>query len=408
MGAKVWCIQIDAGRHAHRLEHVHRILAADVATGAWGERAAAQPAQGSIELFDPRMPGDQHVGQPHAAGIVHVQRQRKPREAFALGDATAKMARAPDAPAAVMESAMKRLDFVTLRLFVAIADERSLTRAAHREHLALAAVSKRISDLEAQLGLLLLYRRPRGIELTAAGDAFLHHARQMLESLARLDADMSEYSIGIRGHVRLHANTSSVIEFLPDDLGEFMDRFPRVRIDIRERVSHEIVEAVRDGLADIGLYAGHAAAAGLDVRPWRRDRLVLVVPGGHPLADRCEVALWETLDNDFIGLEQDTSLQALLQQGSQGLARPLRMRIQVRSFEGICRMIDRGMGVGILPARAVSVVRQGLSLATVALSDDWAVRELHLAMRDMATLPAIARQLVAHLMRCARRDEQRP
>lgn len=300
---------------------------------------------------------------------------------------------------------MKRLDFVTLRLFVAIADEQSLTRAAEREHLALAAVSKRISDLEGQLGLSLLYRRPRGIELTAAGDAFLHHARQMLKNLSRLDADMSEYSIGIKGHVRLHANTSSVIEFLPDDLCEFMDRFPQVRVDIRERVSHEIVEAVRDGLADIGLYAGHVAADGLDTRAWRRDRLVLVVPGTHPLAGRREVALSQTLENDFIGLEQDTSLQALLEQGSRGLDRPLRMRIQVRSFEGICRMIDRGMGVGILPARAVSAVRQGLSLSTVALSDDWAVRELHLAVRDMTALPVIARQLVEHLLRCARRDE---
>ncbi|MFC0267527.1 LysR family transcriptional regulator [Kushneria aurantia] len=299
---------------------------------------------------------------------------------------------------------MKRLDFVTLRLFVAIADERSLTRAAQREHLALAAVSKRISDLEGQLGFSLLYRRPRGIELTAAGHAFLHHARQMLDDLSRLDADMSEYSIGIKGHIRLHANTSSVIEFLPDDLGEFMDRFPQIRVDLRERVSHEIVGAVRDGLTDIGLYAGHVPAEGLDARCWRCDRLVLVTPAGHPLAAHGEVALADTLDNDFIGLEQDTSLQGLLQRGSRALDRPLRMRIQVRSFEGICRMIDRGMGVGILPERAVAAVRHGLQLAVVPLADDWARRELHLAVRDYQRLPVIARQLVDHLMRCASRE----
>ncbi|WP_404982946.1 LysR family transcriptional regulator [Cobetia marina] len=296
---------------------------------------------------------------------------------------------------------MKRLDFVTLRLFVAIADERSLTRAAEREHLALAAVSKRISDLEYQLGISLLYRRSRGIELTAAGHAFLHHARQMLDGLLRLNADMSEYSIGIKGHIRLHANTSSIIEFLPDDLSVFMERFPQIRIDLRERVSQEIVGAVRDGLTDIGLYAGHVPAEGLDTRLWRRDRLVLVTPADHPLAVRGNVALAETLDNDFIGLEQDTSLQSLLQCGSQGLDRPLRMRIQVRSFEGICRMIDRGMGVGILPERAVEAVRHGLALSIVPLIDDWAVRELHLAVRNIEDLPVIARQLVEHLMLCA-------
>ncbi|WP_110685023.1 LysR family transcriptional regulator [Salinicola aestuarinus] len=300
---------------------------------------------------------------------------------------------------------MKRLDFVTLRLFVAIADELSLTRAAEREHLALAAVSKRISDLEQQLGISLLYRRPRGIELTAAGHAFLHHAHQMLNDLSRLDADMSEYSIGIKGHIRLHANTSSIIEFLPDDLGDFMERFPQIRIDLRERVSHEIIGAVRDGLADIGLYAGHVNAEGLDVRPWRRDRLVLVTPADHPLAARSQVALFDALDNDFIGLEQDTALQALLQRGSRGFDRPLRMRIQVRSFEGICRMIDRGMGVGILPERAVGAVRHGLRLATLPLTDDWAARELYLAVRDVAALPVIARQLVDHLMRCGGRDD---
>ncbi|WP_299260969.1 LysR family transcriptional regulator [uncultured Kushneria sp.] len=299
---------------------------------------------------------------------------------------------------------MKRLDFVTLRLFVAIADERSLTRAAHREHLALAAVSKRISDLENQIGISLLYRRPRGIELTPAGHAFLHHARLLLEGLARLDADMSEYSVGIKGHIRLHANTSSVIEFLPDDLGDFMNRFPQIRIDMKERLSHEIVTAVRDGLADIGLYAGHVPAEGLDARLWRRDRLVLVVPQQHPLAEMPAVALEQALDNDFIGLEQDASLQALLQDGARRFDRPLRMRIQVRSFEGICRMIDRGMGIGVLPCRAVEAERLGLHLATVPLTDGWALRELHLVMRDYHGLAVPARQLVDHLLRCGERD----
>ncbi|WP_106477916.1 LysR family transcriptional regulator [Phytohalomonas tamaricis] len=303
---------------------------------------------------------------------------------------------------------MKRLDFVTLKLFVAIADEHSLTRAAEREHLALAAVSKRISDLEMQLGISLLYRRPRGIELSAAGHAFLHHARLMLENLSQLDADMSEYRIGIKGHVRLHANTSSVIEFLPDDLGGFMDRFPQIRIDMKERLSHEIVTAVRDGLADIGLYTGHVPAEGLDARLWRRDRLVLVVPGHHRLADNTQVALEEALDNDFIGLEQDASLHGLLQRGAHQFEQPLRMRIQVRSFEGICRMIDRGMGVGVLPYRAVSAERHGLSLATIPLTDEWALRELHLVMRDYNALPVIARQLVDHLLRCGEEDSATP
>ncbi|WP_251976399.1 LysR family transcriptional regulator [Salinicola avicenniae] len=299
---------------------------------------------------------------------------------------------------------MKRLDFVTLKLFVAIADLKSLTRAAEREHLALAAVSKRVSDLESQLSTTLLYRRPRGVELTPAGHALLHHARHMLDSLDHLNADLSEYSIGIRGHVRLHANTSAVIEFLPDDLSDFTWRYPQIRIDMQERLSHEIIAAVRDGLTDIGIFSAHIPAPGLITRHYRHDRLVLVTSRSHPLAQHARLAFADTLDYDFIGLEQDSSLHALLQTDSQRLERPLRMRIQVRSFEGICRMIDRGMGIGILPARAVATYRASLDLATVALSDAWAERELVIGMREFDALPLIARQLVEHLESAAERD----
>lgn len=292
---------------------------------------------------------------------------------------------------------MKRLDFVTLKLFVAVADTRSLTGAAAREHLALAAVSKRISDLESQLLTTLLYRRPRGVELTPAGYALLHHARQMLDGLDHLTADLSEYSIGVRGHVRMHANTSAVIEFLPDDLSDFTRRHPHIRIDMRERLSHEIITAVRDGLTDIGIFAQHVAHEGLETYPYRGDRLVLVTPRDHPLASHSCLAFSDTLDYDYIGLEQESSLHALLHQDSQRLQRPLRTRIQVRSFEGICRMIDRGMGIGILPARAVAAYRQSLALATISLTESWAERELVIGVRDLNALPLIARQVVEHL-----------
>ncbi|WFF43033.1 LysR family transcriptional regulator [Salinicola endophyticus] len=300
---------------------------------------------------------------------------------------------------------MKRLDFTTLRLFIAIADSHSLTRAAAREHLALAAVSKRISDLETQLSTTLLYRRPRGVELTPAGHALLHHARHMLDSLDHLTADLSEYSVGVRGHVRMHANTSAVIEFLPEDLSDFTWRYPQIRIDMQERLSHEIIAAVREGLTDIGIFSAHIPAAELQTRAYRRDRLALVTASDHPLAGRDSIAFAETLDYDFIGLEQDSSLHSLLQQDAQRLKRALRMRIQVRSFEGICRMIDRGMGVGILPARAVSAYRGSLSLATVPLSDTWAERELVIGMRDYDSLPLIAREMVDHLTTAGERAD---
>lgn len=293
---------------------------------------------------------------------------------------------------------MRRFDFTTLRLFVAVADERSLTRAAEREHLALAAVSKRVSDLEQQLGIQLLYRQPKGVELTPAGHALLHHARTVMDNLRKMNADLSEFSAGVKGHVRIHANTSAVIQFLPEDLSSFSRWHPAVKIDLEERVSADTLRALREGLTDIGIFAGHLPADDLQVYPYRRDQLVLVTPRDHPLASRDSLQLREASGCDFIGLQQDASLHGLLEQVALEQDIPLRLRIQVRSFEAICRMIHTGMGVGILPAQVVRNYLPALDVATVPLAEAWASRELKIGVRDPDALSVTARQLLEHLV----------
>ncbi|MFO8046439.1 MAG: LysR family transcriptional regulator [Halomonas sp.] len=294
---------------------------------------------------------------------------------------------------------MRRFDFLTLKLFVSVADEGRLTAAAEREHLALAAVSKRISDLEALVGTPLLYRRSRGVQLTPAGQAFLHHARRILEDVERLHAELSEYGEGIRGHVRIHSNTSAIIAFLPQDLSAFTRDYPQIKLDLQERVSGEVIAAVRDGLADLGIFAGHVPAEDLQVMPYRSDRLVLVTPRDHPLADRQSLCLHEAAAFDFVGLQQDASLQSLLHEQASRVGRTLRMRIQVRSFDAICRMIHHGMGVGVLPERTIYRDLRDLALCSIPLADDWARRELVIGMRRYETLPVTARHLVDHLIR---------
>ncbi|MFG6665830.1 LysR substrate-binding domain-containing protein [Halomonas sp. HNIBRBA4712] len=289
---------------------------------------------------------------------------------------------------------MRRFDFLTLKLFISVADEGRLTAAAEREHMALAAVSKRISDLEALVGTTLLYRKARGVELTPAGQAFLHHARRILDNLERLQAELDEYGEGVKGHVRVHSNTSAIIAFLPQDLSAFSRRYPDIKIDLQERVSSEIIAAVRDGLTDVGVFAGHVPAPDLECLAYRQDRLMLVMPNGHPLAGRERIAFLEALDFDFIGLQQDASLQALLHEQA---GQALRMRIQVRSFDAICRMIHHGMGVGILPEQTLYRELEDLKLKSIPLEDAWARRELVIGMRRYATLPATARHLVDHL-----------
>ncbi len=293
---------------------------------------------------------------------------------------------------------MRRFDFVTLKLFVAIAEEGRLSAAAEREHLALAAVSKRISDLESLIETELLYRRARGVELTPAGQVFLHHARMILDNIDRLEADLSEYGEGVRGHVRIHSNTSAIIAFLPEDLSAFSREYPQIKLDLQERTSTEAITAVKEGLADIGIFAGHVDPQGLEVFPYRGDQLVLVTPEDHPLSSRESLYLHEAAEHDFVGLQQDTSLQSLLHEQAGRAGRTLRMRIQVRSFDGICRMIHHGMGIGVLPQRTLHRDLRDLHLRLIPLSDNWARRELVIGMRHYDTLPIVSRHLADHLL----------
>lgn len=292
---------------------------------------------------------------------------------------------------------MRRIDFITLRLFNTIGDELNLTKAAEREHLALAAVSKRITDLEDELGVQLLYRLAKGVALTPAGHALLHHARNVLSNLERLDADMSEYSQGVKGHVRMYANTSSIIQFLPEDLSSFLYQHPEIKIDLEEKMSAEIIHAVREGLTDIGIYNGHVPAEGLRIFPYRRDHLILIAPPDHPLASRSEVSLRDVADYDFVALRQDSSLYGLVCQAAQQMEITLRTRIQVHSFDAICRMIEAGLGIGILPHRAAQPHIRSMRIVGVPIPEAWAQRKINLCVRDYNSLSAITKQMVDHL-----------
>src|SRR5579864_1205623 len=114
-------------------------------------------------------------------------------------------------------------DLQSLRVFLLVAEHGSLTKAAERGQLTLSAISKRIAELESVTDCTLLIRRPRGVELTAAGRGLLEHATRVLDQVNTMASEISDYAIGVRGHVRLWANTSSIVQFLPVDLARFLD-----------------------------------------------------------------------------------------------------------------------------------------------------------------------------------------
>jgi DNA-binding transcriptional LysR family regulator len=290
-----------------------------------------------------------------------------------------------------------RFDLVTLGLFVSVARAGSITRGAQQSNLAVAAASKRITDLEAHLGTELLYRYSNGVKLTEAGNTFFQHALEIIQDVERMSSTMSDYAAGSRGQVRIWANTSAITQFLPDDLMLFMRAHPAIRIDLEEQNSGAIVAAVRENRADIGIYADQTPADGMTVFDYRRDELVLIVPKDHALAGRASISLSDALDYDFVSLAQSTSLAERLHAESSRLQKPLKLRIQVRSFDAVCRMVMAGLGIGILPRIAAQPHMRPLGLKLVRLEDEWAKRRLLLCLRATVGLAAPVRLLASSL-----------
>lgn len=285
-------------------------------------------------------------------------------------------------------------DLTDLRLFAAVAREGNLTRAAQVQHLSLAAASARIKALEQQAGVPLLEREPRGVRLLPAGEAFLHHVRAVLREAQALRDELDEYGAGLRGHVRVFANTTAVTDFLPEILPAFFQAHPAVNIDLREKPSTEIATGVLEGRADVSIVAGEVDTRGLRAIHFSTDHLVLVVPRGHRLARRKRVAFADTLDEDAVGMHGGSTLQAFLSSVTEEMGRTLKLRIQVYGFDAMCRMIAAGVGVGVVPESAARRSIATMDLVQVELTDAWRVRKRYILVREGDVLPTYARSLV--------------
>jgi DNA-binding transcriptional LysR family regulator len=292
---------------------------------------------------------------------------------------------------------MRRIDLTTLRLFIAICEEHNLTRAAAREGIAASAVSKRMNDFELAFGITLFTRMSKGMALTPAGEALLHHARVTLLNVEKIAVELSEYSQGVRGHVRMLANLSGIVQFLPEDLSGFFSAHELLRIDLQERPSGQVVRGIEEGAAEIGICSGEAETRNLEAFHYRYDNLVVVVRPDHPLADRDGLAFAETLDFDHIGLHTASSIYQRSQYAANQAGKSMRLRINVPGFDAVCRMVQASMGVGLIPDRAFEVIGAGMGLQSIRLRDDWARRELKLVVRDAGHLSGTGRLVLDHL-----------
>jgi DNA-binding transcriptional LysR family regulator len=294
-----------------------------------------------------------------------------------------------------------RFDLVDLQLFIAVADERSITRGALRSHLALASASARIKALEAALGAALLKRGRRGVELTAAGESLLDHARIIIHNVEMMRGDLAAYASGARASVHLLSNTSGLSEHLPKALAAFLREHPDINVDVEERESTDIAAAIASGAADLGFAAEYALPGNVERFLFSEDRLMLVTARRGDFAGRRQIDFQEVGSCDFIGLTNSTALQIHIAKQAARLGMRLRFRARLRDFDAICQMVAADVGIAVVPEAAAKRCAGSMPITIIKIRDAWANRKLAICARSFKTLPRPAKQLAEHLRKAA-------
>ena len=295
-----------------------------------------------------------------------------------------------------------RFDLTDLRLFLHVAEAQSITHGASRANMALASASERISTMEGALGVPLLERRRRGVQLTPAGSVLERHARIVIQQLEEMRGELNDFAKGLRCQVHILANTVATVEFLPPALAVFLSAHPNIDVNIEERQSGEIIRAIAEGLGDIGVVAEPVnPAEELETFPFAEDCLVLITPRRHVLAPKSEIAFREVLDHEFIGLAEGSALQKTLNHHAARVGRRMKLRVRLSSFDSVARMVESGIGVAILPESAARRCQRSMAIRIVPLTDGWAARHFTVCLREFRSLPPHAKWLVEYLTRHA-------
>jgi DNA-binding transcriptional LysR family regulator len=297
-----------------------------------------------------------------------------------------------------MSASHDPIDLTTLRVVVAAADIGSISAASNHLNLAVAAASARITAMELSLKFRIFERTSRGVQLTAAGRMVVQRSRELLADADRLSIDLNDYSLGVQGHVRVLANASAMLESLPALLEQFRQKHPLIRVDLEEQSSPDIAQAVLDGKADVGVADLMHLPPGLAARDFSKDTLALVLPSKHRLARRGKLALKHALDEDFITLSSGTALSNRLLAAAAVEGKALSIRMRMRSFDAVCRMVAAGLGVGVLPLEAIKPQLASLAITTVNLTDSWADRNHQLLTRTSPAPTPAAQTLIETLL----------
>ena len=292
-----------------------------------------------------------------------------------------------------------RYNLITLDLFLCASKYKSLVKAAKEKNIAVSAVSKRILDLEKSVGVNLFYRKNSGVELTPAGLEMQKHCTEIFNSINKMDESIKEYSLISSGVVRVTANSSSITQFLPEDLATFSKKFPKIKIKLKEKNSGEVISSVKESLSDIGIFSEHVEnTERLRIIDYKNDTLFLVVPEYHPLVSKLTVKIKDFIEFEMVGLEKGSSLQAMIDKQVQKQNLKIKKKLETVSFEGIRGMVEAGLGIAVLPTGAIKPYLKSSKLKTINIDEKWAERSIKIAIKNDDSIGKAGALLLNHLI----------
>lgn len=289
------------------------------------------------------------------------------------------------------------LDLDTLRLFEAAVRCGAISAAAAEQNIAISAVSRRLSDLESRLGTALLYRKVRGVTPTPAGRALLRHACDILRLAEGAAEEMSEFADGSLGQVRVSANPSTIVQFLPAAFASFGALNPGVRFQLREQLSDAVVRDLWDGQADIGLFSGSVPHDGIETFGGLADHLCVVAKAGHPVAALAAASVEDLARHPHVALEDGSSLFREVAAAIRAVDGTLDVHVRVHSFDGVRKMVSAGLGLAVLPEAVVRPYAESDDVVAVPLDAPWAKRQFLIGVRERAALSGAGTRFLDHL-----------
>lgn len=293
---------------------------------------------------------------------------------------------------------VRKVDLLTLRLFLSVVEERQISRAAIRENIAISAVTKRIKSLEDFAGTQLLDRSPRGVVPSKAGQALVKHLRVIFGSLEDMRREISDFTDGVRGHVRVATPVSVLVQGMARQIRDFTRNFPSIDLELLEDINSVVVRAVKTGDADLCAFVQTQAldTADLETHPYRTDRLVAIYPADHPFSERTSVALRDLLEERIIGVRPKTTLMSTIQNAAKTAGHDLPLKYSVSSPGAALCLVENGLGVTVLPECMFSVEHSD-RVGMVSIAEDWAERRIFIANHKERPLSAAAKLLLDHL-----------